>query len=247
MRVLVTGAAGAIGKPVCEFLTQRGHAVRRFDRVSSGGTGDVIADIADTPAVLAACEGMEAIVHLAATPDQAPFLELVSPNVVGVFNVLDGARQQGVGRVVLASSVQVSWSQGPHERRTGAQRSPRNHYALIKLWAEEMGEMYSRMFPISIVAARIGWMVRDEREGLDIRGRGMTRNYISRRDVSHFMACAVEAPDVSFSVLYAIGPGGREAYDLDAARDAIGYEPEDEFPAGLPFVLPPEGAYAGGS
>jgi uronate dehydrogenase len=242
MRVLVTGAAGTIGRPVCEFLAQRGHTVRRLDRVPSGGVGDVIADIADTPAVLAACADMDAIVHLAATPDQAPFLELVSPNVIGVFNVLDAARQQGVGRVVLASSVQVSWSQGPHEPRTGAHKAPRNHYALIKLWAEEMGEMYTRMFPISIVAARIGWMVRDEREGLNMRERGMMRNYISRRDVSHFMACAIEAPNVSFNVLYAIGPGGRESYDLDAAREAIGYEPEDHFPAGLPFVLPPEGA-----
>jgi uronate dehydrogenase len=240
MRVLVTGAAGAIGKPVCEFLGQRGHTIRRFDRLQVGGTDDVVADIADTPAVVAACAGMEAIVHLAATPDQAPFLELVSPNVIGLFNVLDAARQQGVGRVVLASSVQVSWSQGPNERRTAAYAAPRNHYALTKLWAEEMGEMYARMFPISIVAARIGWMVRDESEALNMRARTMMRNYISRRDVSHFMACAIEAPHTGFSLLYAIGPGGRESYDLDAAREAIGYDPEDHFPAGLPFALPPE-------
>ena len=242
MRVLVTGAAGAIGKPVCELLAQRGHTIRRFDRVPSGENDEVIADIADTPAVLTACADMEAIVHLAATPDQAPFLELVSPNVIGLFNLLDAARQQGVRRVVLASSVQVSWSQGPHERRTAAHTAPRNHYALTKLWAEEMGEMYARMFPISVVAARIGWMVRNEGEALNMRARTMMRNYISRRDVSHFMACAIEAPHTGFSVLYAIGPGGRESYDLDAAREAIGYEPQDHFPAGLPFSLPPEGA-----
>jgi nucleoside-diphosphate-sugar epimerase len=240
MRVLVTGAAGAIGKPVCELLGHRGHVVRRFDRLQSGGD-EVIADIADTAAVFAACAGTDAIVHLAATPDRAPFLELVAPNVVGVFNVLDAARQHGVRRVVLASSVQVCWSQGPHERRTAAHTAPRNHYALTKLWAEEMGAMYAREFAISIIAARIGWMVRDEREGLDMRARNMMSTYISRGDVARFMACAIETPDVPFSVFYAMGPGGGDCYDMDAARRAIGFEPQDHFPAGLPFTLPPEG------
>jgi|SRR5450755_1521591 uronate dehydrogenase len=242
MRVLVTGSAGAIGKPVCDFLAQRGHAVRRFDRVPSDGDDVVVADIADTAAVSQACAGIDAIVHLAATPDVAPFLELVPPNVTGVFNVLDGARERGVRRVVLASSVQVSWSHGPHERRTAAQTAPRNHYALTKLWAEQMGEMYARMFPITIVAARIGWMVRNQDEALHMREREMMRNYVSRRDISHFMACAIEAPDVTFSVLYAVGPGGRESYDLDAPREVIGYDPQDHFPGGLPFALPHEGA-----
>jgi hypothetical protein len=111
----------------------------------------------------------------------------------------------------------------------------------MKLWGEEMGAMYAREFALSVVAARIGWMVRDEREGLDMRERSMMRHYISRGDVAHFMACAIETPDVPFSVLYAMGPAGADSYDLDAARSAIGYEPRDYFPAGLPFELPPEG------
>jgi uronate dehydrogenase len=239
MRVLVTGAAGAIGQPVCEFLAQRGHTIRRFDRVASG-EDEVIADIADTAAVLAACMGMEAIVHLAATPDDAPFLELVPPNVVGLFNVLDAARRHAVGRVVLASSVQVSWSKVPAELRTASDTAPCNHYALTKLWAEEMGAMYERIYGLSVVAARIGWMVRNEAEARHMRERAMMRAYISRPDICHFMACAIETREVPFSVLYAIGPDGRDSYDLEAGRLAIGYCPKDHFPAGLPFELPPE-------
>ncbi|HEY4103742.1 MAG TPA: NAD(P)-dependent oxidoreductase [Polyangiaceae bacterium] len=239
MRVLITGAAGAIGKPVCEFLAQRGHEVRRFDR-SPSGDGAVIADIADTKAVFDACASVDAILHLAATPDDAPFLELIPPNVIGVFNVLDAARRHGVGRVVLASSVQVSWSPGPDQKRSAAHATPRNHYALTKLWSEHMAEMYSRVYKMSIVAARIGWMVRTMTEALAMRTRSMMRNYVSRRDISHFMACAIETPNLEFDVFYAIGPGGAHCYDLDSPRRAIGYEPQDHFPSGLPFALPEE-------
>ncbi len=239
MRVLVTGAAGAIGKPVCAHLTQRGHEVCAFDRVAVD-TGSIIADIADTAAVLAACAGMDAIVHLAATPDDAPFLELVSPNVVGLYNVLDAARKQGVKRVFVASSVQVGWGEGSSAPRTVEPATPRNHYALTKLWAEQMAELYARMFGLSIVAGRIGWMVRDEREARQIRAQRMTQHYISRRDVACFIERALVTPELTFAVLYAIGPDGRADYDLETPRALLGYEPQDHFPAGLPFELPPE-------
>jgi len=264
MQVLVTGASGAIGKPLSEFLVRRGHAIRRLDRIpaveigaeveigaraggegDSDGDGEICADIADHGAVLKACEGIDAIVHLAAIPDDARFEDLVRPNVIGLFNVLDAARRQAVRRVVLASSVQVAWHRDFSERRTARHAEPLNHYALTKVWAEQMGEMYARMFPpMSIIAARIGWMVRDLREAVRMREEAMTRHYVSRRDVSHFLACAIEAPVAGFRTLYAIGPEGREAYDLEAAASAIGYAPQDIFPAGLPFEPPPPPSFS---
>jgi nucleoside-diphosphate-sugar epimerase len=134
----------------------------------------------------------------------------------------------------------VSWSHGPHETRTGRDSAPQNHYALTKLWAEQMGEMYARNFSTSVIAARIGWMVRSEAEGLAMRARTMMRNYISRRDIAHFMASAIETTEPRFGVFYAIGPDGRDCYDIEAPRSAIGFEPLDHFPAGLPFALPEE-------
>jgi len=236
MLVLVTGAAGAIGKPVCEYLAQRGCDLRKLDRVSCGA-GSLTADIVDASAVHAACAGVDAIVHLAATPDDAPFQELVAPNVIGLFNVLDAARAHGVKRVFLASTVQVGWSRGEHDQRSATTAEPRNHYALTKAWAEQMAEMYAREFGISIVAGRIGWMVRDEAEAQRLHGQGMMRHYVSRRDTAHFIERALFAPNLSFAVLYVVGPDGCDAYDLESPRRLIGYEPRDHFPAGLPFAF----------
>ena len=109
MKVLVTGSAGIVGRPVVEALRARGHEVRGFDRRPSPGLDDaVVADLTDEPAVRAAVAGMEAVVHLAAQPVDAPFADLVGPNVVGLYHVMNAAREAAVRRLVLASSPMCS-------------------------------------------------------------------------------------------------------------------------------------------
>src|SRR5688500_2012310 len=106
--VLVTGSAGAIGRPVCAELLARGHRVRGFDRAPTPNVpAAAVADIADNAAVRRAAEGVDAIVHLAAAVNDADFLDvLLRPNVMGLFNACDAARRVGVRRLVLASSIQ---------------------------------------------------------------------------------------------------------------------------------------------
>ncbi|HVJ20485.1 MAG TPA: NAD(P)-dependent oxidoreductase [Polyangiaceae bacterium] len=235
MHVLVTGAAGAIGVPVCAELERRGHRVRGLDRRSAEAADFVQADIADRQAVESAMRGIEAVVHLAAMPDDGPFDELVAANVSGLHHVLDAARRAGVRRVALASSIQVIFGRPEREDVVTAEaRYPTNHYALTKLWAEQMGEMYARCYGMGVVAARIGWMVRNRREAELIMQQRALSHYVSRADTARFFAQAIEAPSVDFAVLYVLGPGGSKLVDLETARRVIGYEPRDEWPRGLP-------------
>ena len=67
----------------------------------------MVADVADAAAVREAVRGMDAVVHLAAQPHDVPFPELVGPNVVGLYNVMNAAREEGVRRLVVASSMMV--------------------------------------------------------------------------------------------------------------------------------------------
>jgi uronate dehydrogenase len=235
MRVLVTGAAGAIGQPVCVELERRGHAVRGFDRRAGYGADFVQADLADRAAVDRAMQGVDAVVHLGAMPDDGPFLDLVHANVHGLYNVLDAARRGEVKRVALASSIQVVNGRPQTSAVVGTEaRFPDNHYGLTKLWAEDMGEMYARCFAMQIVAARICWMVRNRREAELIVEKNALSHYVSRGDTARFFAQAVETPELDFAVLYVAGPAGGDFLDLDSARCAIGYEPRDAWPEGLP-------------
>lgn len=237
MRVLVTGSSGAIGRPVCAALRARGDFVRGFDREAGDALDEFVQGrLEDAEVVQSAVSGMDAIVHLAAKPDEAPFEELLGPNLLGVYHVLNAARVAQVRRVVLASSVQVAFHS--ERRLTGADRMPGNHYAVTKLFAEDMGAMYARRYSLDVIAARIGWMVRNEREAKRIQELGLLHAYISRDDVSRFFHAAVHAPFSGYATLWAMGPSGAERYDLDTAASVIGYEPGDAWPDGLPFPVP---------
>lgn len=236
-RVLVTGSSGAIGRPVCRELEKRGYQVRGLDRVKSTDLEDsVVVSIEDRDGVRAAMGGVDRVVHLAAQPWDTDFDDLVGPNVVGLHSVLDAARSRRVRRVVLASSVQALTRRAPGSPPASVREcSPRNHYGLTKVWAEQMGEMYARCHGLSVVAVRVAWMVRDREEARRITELGLTRAYLSRADVGRCFADAVAAPDIDFAVVYAVGAEGFELYDMEPARQLLGFEPQDAWPVGADF------------
>lgn len=212
--------------------------VRGFDRVEAEEPHEMfLGQIEEPQHVREAMRGMDAVIHLAANPYDAPFPELVAPNVLGLYNLLDAARAEGVKRVVLASSVQVVGTR--NDRKLKAEhRSPSNHYALTKLLAEDMGAMYSQRFGMDVIAARIGWMVRDEREARKMQDLRLFHIYVSRADIARFFSLSIHAEFSGFAVLWAMGADGRERFDLEPARRVIGYDPQEVWPQGLPFAIP---------
>jgi nucleoside-diphosphate-sugar epimerase len=120
-----------------------------------------IGDVTDAASVRAAISGCDTVIHLAAERDDAPFLEvLLEPNVVGLFTVMNAAREAAVRRVVLASSVQVvgRWPRDGGPAIAVDETNPGNHYALTKHWAEDLGAMYARHFGLGVLAcASAGW------------------------------------------------------------------------------------------
>lgn len=245
-RVLVTGAAGAIGQPVCDELLRRGHQIRALDRMRTPGVEDaVVLDLVDREGVRAAARGVDCIVHLGAHPDDADFSLLEGPNVRGLFHVLDAARQEGVKRVVLASSIQALGNWWDMSRRSPAgprDGLPSNHYALTKVWAEHMGEMYARCYGLSVLAVRIAFMVRNPAEAERLEQKQVYDTYLSRGDAGRFFALAVEAPAFDFAVVYAVGAGGERRFDMEPARRLLGFEARDRWPEGLGFDPPPKTA-----
>ncbi|MES1164683.1 MAG: NAD(P)-dependent oxidoreductase [Verrucomicrobiota bacterium] len=241
-KVLVSGSAGAVGEQVCRELAARGHRLRGLDRVPTQGLDDcIVADIGDLDAVRGAVAGVDVVVHLAAEAHDRDFpSRLVGPNVVGLYNVLHAARQEKVPRVILASSMQVAPERPGHPAARADESAPLNHYALSKLWAEQMGEMYARCFGLRVLCARLCWMVRNVAEARELEETNRTDAYISRRDTARFFALAVEADWGDFAVVFGGGVGSERLFDAEPARRLLGYVAMDAWPDGLPFAYPPK-------
>jgi nucleoside-diphosphate-sugar epimerase len=243
--VLVTGSAGRIGRAVVAELQARGRPVRGFDRVAAPGLADsVVGDLTDGASVRRAAEGAGTLIHLAATPDDDDFLtQLLPNNVVGVYHVLEAARQAGVRRLVLASSGQVVWWQrerGPWPIRTDVMPTPRAWYAAAKVFLEAAGRAYAEGHGLSVLAVRLGWCPRTPEHVAEFDQIAWAQDvYLSPGDAGRFFARAVEAPaDFRFAVVYATSRPVRTAlYDLSPARELLGYEPRDQWPEGLEAVV----------
>jgi nucleoside-diphosphate-sugar epimerase len=166
--VLVTGSAGLIGGIVGRHLGER-YELRGIDRRPGADMPGTVGDIADVDVVAAACAGVDAVVHLAATPDvEASWAEVLESNIVGTFGVFEGARRAGVGRVVFASSNHVvgqyeaDWAPALYElddpRRVtiGAETRPDSLYGVSKVFGEALGRLYADRHGMRVVCLRLG-------------------------------------------------------------------------------------------
>jgi len=246
-RILVTGAAGVIGGIVCRTMKEAGHFVRGLDIREAKGVDEMVTGtVADAQVVKRAMAGMEVLIHLAATTDDADFMtELLPNNVVGMVNVLEAAREAGVKRMVLASSVQVAggWPAEPRVVRVSDGACPWNGYAATKIFAEVMGHVYFARHKMEVVCARIGSLPRNVESGrchCDGFARGV---FLSHDDAGRFFRCCVEVEKIGgvdggkpgYAVVYVTSRRETvEGLSAEEAKEAVGYEAQDFYPAGLP-------------
>ncbi|MBI2191306.1 MAG: NAD(P)-dependent oxidoreductase [Planctomycetes bacterium] len=242
LTVLVTGAAGRVGRAAAQELKARGHRVRAFDCMHSPGVEDcIVGNLTDAEAVAKAMAGIECVIHLAATPDEDDFMSKLLPNnVIGLYHVMEAARQAGVKRLILASTGQVVWGhEGPWPITPEMFPSPRNWYASTKLLAEAAGQAYAYRYGMSVLAVRLGWCPRTLGHVESIaRSESAQDVYFSPGDAGRFFACAAESEkEIRFAVLFATSIPARKArYDLEPARRLIGYEPRETWPQGTEVV-----------
>jgi uronate dehydrogenase len=227
-RVLLTGAAGRIGSTLRAGLRDdldelRLSDVREPEPPPAPPETFAPADVADREAVERAVAGVEAVVHLGAVPSEVGFDELLAPNIVGTFNVVDAARRAGVRRVVYASSNHVTGFYPVGARLAGGEPPrPDGLYGASKAYGEALARMYWDRFGLEAICLRIGTFNERPDDPLHLT------SWLSPADAVRLFRACLNARDVGFLTVYGASANTRSWWDLDEARRRLGYEPQDD-------------------
>jgi nucleoside-diphosphate-sugar epimerase len=249
-RVLITGAGGVIGS-ILRAGWRGAYDLALLSR-SPLDVGATVGDISKLDEIAAAFEGIDVVVHLAASDKPESAWEDVLPdNIVGTYNVFEAARRAGVKRVVLASSTHVvgryyndvepsGFELAPADRvdETVAAR-PDSLYGVSKVFAEALARYYHEAFGLAVVCLRIGYVrggpddsfrpVREIPAEWHALARRAHAIWLSQRDCLELFTRAVEAP-IDWAVVYGTSDNPRQMWDLTSARELLGYEPKDRAP-----------------
>jgi UDP-glucose 4-epimerase len=167
-RVLVTGGAGFIGSNLVRALLEHGDDVRVLDNFSTGrrpnldGLEDDIevveGELRSYERVHNAVRGIELVFHLGALPSVPRSvhdpLTTSAVNIEGTLNVLLTARDEGIRRVVFASSSSVYGNTDTLPRAEVQPVAPLSPYAVAKLAAESYCLSFHRVYGLETVALR---------------------------------------------------------------------------------------------
>lgn len=179
-RILLTGATGRLGSVVCRKLHEDKFEVIATDQNLNKPlpVKVKVADLRERIPCYELLDGVDAVVHLAAHPnDHNPIKQdLLNENLSITMNLIHAAYECGISKFIYSSSIQAM----SHERRIGDRGKippskleylpadgnlpaiPGNTYALSKKLCEEMLKYYSQEFGFSCIAIRFPYLFNPE-------------------------------------------------------------------------------------
>jgi uronate dehydrogenase len=224
-RLLLTGAAGGLGRVLRPRLKARCRVLRVSDIADLGtaGPGEEVmpAPLQDKAAVMALLQGVQATVHLGGISTEHAFEDILPANIVGTYHVYEAARVHGTKRIVFASSNHVTGFYRQSETIDPRMPvRPDGYYGLSKAFGENLAQFYFDRWGIETVSLRIGSSFP---EPVD---RRMLATWLSYDDLERLVWAALTAPVVGHTVVYGMSDNPTTWWDNTPARH-IGFRPHD--------------------
>ncbi|WP_233575830.1 NAD-dependent epimerase/dehydratase family protein [Noviherbaspirillum saxi] len=224
-RLLITGAAGGLGKVLRERLAPFATTLRLSDLTGLGSAAPneelFPCDLGDAAAVHEMLGGVDAVVHLGGISVEAAFAPILNANITGVFNLYEAARKRGVKRIVFASSNHVIGFYKQTEKLDAeAPMRPDSLYGISKGFGEILSRFYFDRYGIETVCVRIGSSFSEPAD------RRMMSTFLSYDDLTELMRCALQTPNVGHTIVYGASDN-RDAWWDNSKAAHLGFHPKD--------------------
>jgi uronate dehydrogenase len=223
-RLLVTGAAGNLGRMLRQRLRGAFPVVRLSDRdqMTPAESGEEVmrCDLSDAEATKRLCEGVDAILHLGGRSLEGSWPEILDANIVGAINLWEAARFSGVKRIVFASSNHVV---GLYRRTESFDHRvpprPDGRYGVSKAFGEDLASLYAHKHGIKGFCIRIGSCFEKP------TNQRMLSTWLSFADFERLIRVGLTA-DYLFEIVYGQSRNTRAWWDNSNAY-RLGYDPQD--------------------
>lgn len=227
--LVLTGAAGEIGRMLRTGLSREGRQLRLVDvqDLAPAGPDENVeifqGSVTDGVFMEKVCQGADAVIHMAGLLDDHTWENYVDVNINGTRNVLEAARLAAAPRVVLASSHHAV---GFHPKYEGAQAPdymyprPDSLYGVTKVAGEALGSLYHDRYGLDVICLRIASY---QPVPSDNRQLG---HWLSPQDCLNLVESSLTASEPGYKIVWGVSDNTRRWMSLDEAK-TLGYESVD--------------------
>jgi len=223
--ILITGAAGDVAGHLRRELAGR-YTIRLSDIAPIPDLRPAEhyqqGDITSMDDMLAATRDADAIVHLGGYAVEGPWEAILDANIIGLYNVFEAARRNGVKRILFPTSNHaVGFYRRDEVIDHRVYPRPDSRYGVSKVFGEAVGSLYADKYGLEVFNIRIGNV---NPQPIDKRRLAI---WISPRDLAQLVTIGIEHPDIRFEIVYGVSGNKRSWYDnTNAVR--LGYKPVDD-------------------
>ncbi len=234
-RILITGAAGGVAGMIRPILRTR-YSLRLSDLNPVPGLTDgeeeMPADLGDMEALRAAVAGVDGIIHLGGYSRETDWPGIHAANIIGLYNIFEAARLEGVRRLIFASSNHaVGFYPRSQTIPVDVTVRPDSRYGMSKAFGEAVASLYAYKYDAEVLSIRIGNVAVKPSTGFR-----QLAIWISPRDLCQLIGIGLERPGIRHEIVYGVSDNKSAWWDNSNAY-RLGYKPEDrseDHAAGIP-------------